>query len=702
MLRLMRWAITVAIVQGTMLLLLAQLIPGFSISADPMVLLVALIFTGTNFITWPLVYRLSVRIHPFLFPIVGIGLSGLMVYLVSKLLIFFGIHTLRFDNVQTGVAITFGLSVSYTLFAGLFSLRDVDAYDWFVIDRLRRTFPQDAGDSSTGTIFIEIDGLATPHLQRAIDEGWMPNLARWQADGTHVLNGWETDLSSQTSASQAGILLGSNRNIPAFRWYDKPRQQLMVSSSVTTARTLEHDLSNGNGLLQAGASRWNIFSGDAPDSLLTYSTIGVKTHGSTREYLTLWASPFLIMRTVALFIGDVFRERWQAWRQRRDDARPRMKRTFRYALVRAATTTIMLELAQFMLLADMYRGIQTVYCTIFAYDEVAHHSGIERVDALKVLNRIDQSLGTLAREREHAARPYHFVILSDHGQSQGPTFRQRNGQTLGELVKSLISAESSVLIHDALVEDQAHIRLSLQQALVTTDSTRSLRLIQNALKYLPHQEADTSDLDLAGKPSADDVLVMASGNLGLISFPKYPDRMTIEEINKQFPLLITGLLSNEDIGFIMVRTEEDGTIAMGRAGIHYLDSSEVFESDPLTHYGLLAADHLRRTDGFDNAPDILVMSAYDAERGEVYAFEELIGSHGGLGGTQTQPFVFHPVDYAYPKQSVVGAEALHDLLMGWITPAEHRIEPLDAGSNQIVTDSPTTVGPVPEPVPVER
>ena len=46
-------------------------------------------------------------------------------------------------------------------------------------------------------------------------------MARWLADGTHRLAEWETDLSSQTGASQAGILLGSNEDIPAFRWVEK-------------------------------------------------------------------------------------------------------------------------------------------------------------------------------------------------------------------------------------------------------------------------------------------------------------------------------------------------------------------------------------------------------------------------------------------------------------------------------------------------
>ena len=52
-------------------------------------------------------------------------------------------------------------------------------------------------------------------------DGHAPTMARWIADGTHRLAEWETDLSSQTGASQAGILLGSNEDIPAFRWVEK-------------------------------------------------------------------------------------------------------------------------------------------------------------------------------------------------------------------------------------------------------------------------------------------------------------------------------------------------------------------------------------------------------------------------------------------------------------------------------------------------
>ena len=52
-------------------------------------------------------------------------------------------------------------------------------------------------------------------------DGSAPNMARWLADDGYRLTEWEPDLSSQTGASQAGILLGSNEDIPAFRWVEK-------------------------------------------------------------------------------------------------------------------------------------------------------------------------------------------------------------------------------------------------------------------------------------------------------------------------------------------------------------------------------------------------------------------------------------------------------------------------------------------------
>jgi predicted AlkP superfamily pyrophosphatase or phosphodiesterase len=127
------------------------------------------------------------------------------------------------------------------------------------------------------------------------------------------------------------------------------------------------------------------------------------------------------------------------------DVQPRIHRTFKYALVRAGTTVFLQEASLFMLLADMFQGMPTVYSTLFAYDEVAHHSGIMRPDAFKVLKTLDHLFAQLQRAAQRAPRPYHLVVLSDHGQSQGATFKQRYGQSLEELVEHLM-AESNLRV----------------------------------------------------------------------------------------------------------------------------------------------------------------------------------------------------------------------------------------------------------------
>jgi len=63
--------------------------------------------------------------------------------------------------------------------------------------------------------------------------------------------------------------------------------------------------------------------------------------------------------------------------------------------------------------------------------------------------------------------------------------------------------------------------------------------------------------------------------------------------------------------------------------------------------------------------DIMVGSFYDPMLDEGCAFEELISFHGGMGGAQTRPFLLYPSRLALPDEPIVGAAAVHDLLLGW-------------------------------------
>ncbi len=120
-------------------------------------------------------------------------------------------------------------------------------------------------------------------------------MARWIADGTHHVVPWECDLSSQTGASQAGLLLGSNHDMPAFRWYEKETGKTMVSNHGKDATELERRHSDGGGLLAAGgASRGNMFSGDAPRCSATMSVLKDRERSSSGEYFAYFARPLRV------------------------------------------------------------------------------------------------------------------------------------------------------------------------------------------------------------------------------------------------------------------------------------------------------------------------------------------------------------------------------------------------------------------------
>jgi hypothetical protein len=68
------------------------------------------------------------------------------------------------------------------------------------------------------------------------------------------------------------------------------------------------------------------------------------------------------------------------------------------------------------------------------------------------------------------------------------------------------------------------------------------------------------------------------------------------------------------------------------------------------------------------------MSCFDPSTQQVAAFEELVGSHGGLGGPQTQPFVLYPSTLNHAGKPVVGAASLNHLFKEWIAGAQNKSE----------------------------
>jgi hypothetical protein len=127
---------------------------------------------------------------------------------------------------------------------------------------------------------------------------------------------------------------------------------------------------------------------------------------------------------------------------------------------------------------------------------------------------------------------------------------------------------------------------------------------------------------------------------------------------------------------LLVRSAERGPVALGPRGANYLAEGRIEGEDPLAAFSPTAPRHLLRTDGFAHVADVMVGSFYDPELDEGCAFEELICFHGGLGGSQTRPFILYPERLPLGAEPIVGAAAVHGVLSKW----RHMLHGVDEGA----------------------
>jgi hypothetical protein len=348
-----------------------------------------------------------------------------------------------------------------------------------------------------------------------------------------------------------------------------------------------------------------------------------------------------------------------------------------FPFLRAALTTVFRDLLTDLVIGEMHRGCPIVYGDYLGYDEIAHFAGPERPESMAELERVDRQLRSLARAADGAPRRYHFIVLSDHGQSQGAPFAERYGESLEALIGRLMQGQVSTLAATENAESWGRLNTFLTEVLRTPGAVA--RTIGSGLRGRrrngevalgPEPERFGSEAG-SSQPQAPRLVVCASGNLANIYFTDAPGRMTQERIETSHPGLLADLARHEGIGFLLVRSEKTGAVVLGRDGTHYLDERRLEGDDPLAVFGPYAADNLRRLDSFEHVGDILVNSTYDPQTAEIAPFEHQVGAHGGLGGPQTEAFLIYPAELepdALPL-ALVGAEAVNAKLHQWLATA---------------------------------
>jgi len=659
----LKHGIAVVLLDTIVLFALAWLLPGFAIDGIWAGVATAVLIGLLNAIVWPLVVRLTLPVA-----VVSLGLGALVLNAAIVGLVLTELPWLRFDGFIEAALVALLLSLGTTILAPMLAFEQDSR--WY-LRTVRRQVEKGGLVNDlpgTGYLFIEIDGLAHDVLRRALASGNAPNLSRLVRGGSHRLRGWETDWSSQTGACQAGILHGSNSDMPAFRWWEKDSDRAIVTNHPKDAAELERRHSNGEGLLaNDGASRANILSGDAPHCQLTMSTILDRRDKLGRDYAAYFSRPFAVVGTGFSALVELVSERISAIRARRSGVEPAIHRGFTYSVMRAWSTVIQLDLQVSAVISDLMAGRPAIYTTFLAYDEVAHHSGIERPETLTALRKVDRAIGRLLKVLPEAPRPYRVIVLSDHGQSQGETFLDRYGESLEDLVSGLAGG-AAIAELDEDDEARAYLRASVAEA--STEESATGKTIKVATGgRLAEGETDGEGPEtgaLVQDGGLPELVVMASGNLGLVSFPREDGRVTLEKLEEEYPGLVDGLAAHPGIGFLLVDTAASGGVVIGEAGRLHLETGRVEGVDPLIPFGPNARQHVERTHRFSTCPDIVLNSTYWEELDEVAAFEELVGSHGGLGGTQSHPFVLHPAELEWPVDPVLGAETIYRIFTRWM------------------------------------
>jgi uncharacterized membrane protein YvlD (DUF360 family) len=540
-----------------------------------------------------------------------------------------------------------------------------DAFTASLLRRRVETAPV-ADPEVDGVVFVQLDGVAFPVLRWAIQAGAVPTLRRWVTSGDYVLREWTAQLPCTTPASQLGILHGTVAGVPAFRWYDRDLGRVLIANRPEDAAIIEQRATTGGGLLaDNGLALGNLFTGDAPLAVLTMSRLGGGRGSAVARQTFAWflTNPNGFTRGVVRTIAEVAKERWQAARQHRLDVLPRVHRGWTYAALRAATNVLQRDLNTAVVAEAMRKGTKSIYVDYVDYDEIAHHAGMFRPESLAALDGLDRVLGTLERVSTAAARRYHIVVLSDHGQSQGQTFHDRFGEDLGQVCTQLMQEEVASI--DASVEGWGRAD-SLAEDLAGSGITgRAARRAAAASSRHVNQEAEAA--------TTADVSVLGSGNLGLL-YVHSKVRLTLEDLRQRWPGLVPGLCAHEGVGFVAGLDSAGVPWVLGKEGRVRLDTGEVTGQDPLKPYGDHSARMLRRAVVMPEAPDLYINSRVSDVTLDIAAFEPLVGAHGGLGGWQDRAVLLTPRALAdvLPTEHIEGADRLHAVLVAMLHAIGHR------------------------------
>jgi uncharacterized membrane protein YvlD (DUF360 family) len=573
------------------------------------------------------------------------------------------------------------MTVVATSVAGWLGLDEVYPLVQTVLYRIGRRWGPRASDTSRhGVIILQIDGLSTRSLVKALRRGRVPMLSALLASGTHQLHRWHCGLPSNTPAVQAGMLYGSRQDVPGYRWFDRAEQAFKVVSSPATARELEVRATHPDRppLLAGGSCISSMLSGGARKRLLTVSALSELRHGRRDEQADLnlfYLSPNAYTKALLAGVWEYLAGLTLGLIGQLRRGRPRLKKHAAKLAQGAVANSVLRQSSFFWIRQDLVRGVPVIYSNFVGYDDVAHYSGPDDYEAQVALASFDRGLRKLRRfGRRHAAIRYEVVLLSDHGQTPSVPFRSLHGRTLGQVVADLAgqavdqgAATGDAAYLDTLLREMA--RGAVRPAWAVRRGSRTLTRIRDRRGTGADQEG-RSDRSLPAPPpvptgavagEAPEIAVCVSGCLAHLYVKGADRRLTLEEVRAMMPGLVAALATHPGVGFVAAMRQDGDAVVLGRDGVRNLTTGEVAGQDPLRPFGQASVwgPELARLVAGESSGDLVLNGAWLAQQRKVVVFEEQTSSHGGLGGPQTDPFLMTPTTWRTRPADLRSPEALY-------------------------------------------
>ncbi len=667
-------------VTGLALVLVTFIMPGFRIDTSHpnwwiSLLRLPLIFTVLLIILRPLLLFLTLPLNVLTIGFPTLLFNGLILYLSA--MFEHPIHITNYGEALVGTLVITAISGSITGWLGL-----DEAYPFYqsVIYRIARRFgpPRPERKPLRGLLLLQTDGVSLPILRQVLNNGRMPTVSAMIAKGSHHLFGWHCGIPSNTPAVQAGLFYGNRENVPGYRWFDRAAQIVRVVSNPDDLRLLENRVAeDGDEPLLAGGSCINTFmSGGASKRLMTVTALGEnpsqRRDGERADFNLFFLSPNAYTKAVLASMWDYSAGLVMSLAGLFAKSRPRLKFSIKRLAQRTLANAFLRDLSFYWMKMDMVRGVPIIYSNFVGYDDIAHYSDPDSLDAQLSLAAFDRRLRTLRRRaRRQSPIRYEIVLFSDHGQTPSVPFRLLYGKTIEQTLMEMLDralgreTERSFGRPGTYSPDRSYTLALLREleevgaeglGWAADRGRRALARVTDEGPQVPAVGADTTE------PG---IVVCVSGSLAHIYFTGHEQPLMLEDIMDLYPGLVDDLVHHPGVGLVAASRRFGDAVALCDGGVRNLITGEVGEeNDPLGSFRDKErwAGELAQLMGYGDCGDLVINGAWLADRQRIVVMEEQISSHGGLGGHQTDPFILLPASWYVTDLDLDSPESLHKLL----------------------------------------